>query len=71
MSNQKRELARDMALRQARLLEIDAIERFWGITPRTAELRSWYKAEKCGIINKDETTQPRNESAKCKKPAVN
>jgi len=32
-----------MALRKARLDEVDALERVLEISPRTAELRKWYR----------------------------
>lgn len=35
----------DLAIRRARLLEIDAIERRHGISPRTAELRRMQRDE--------------------------
>lgn len=34
----------DMALRQSWLAAVDAIERKWGIEPRTSQLRRWYRA---------------------------
>lgn len=35
---------KDMAIRQALLMQVDAIERRWGISPTTAEIRKEDKA---------------------------
>lgn len=32
-----------LAIRNARLLEVDAIEKQLGVSPTTAEIRRWYK----------------------------
>ena len=35
-------------IRDARLMEVDGIERALGISPTTAEIRGWFKKEKRG-----------------------